>query len=312
MSPTLKSASNRSWSTAFVATGVFSVSVAAVIQRQIVGHGLQAVEAPPTFEVASVRPNNSGERNITFTYQGGRFNATNVTLRMLIRHSYGIQDSQIVGGPSWVNSDRFNIIAKGDVGQSPAFPVQLAEGPSRLQLMMQALLAERFKLVVRKESKESNVYALIPARSDGRLGPALRRSDVDCAALAAAARAAASSALPVQPEQARATRCRLSRGLGAIAIDGRPLVQLASSLSNIVGRRVVDRTGLSGNFDVDLTWTPDQMPPSFPRSDEPTTASSDGPSIFTAIREQLGLKLLAQTRPDDVLAIERAERPALN
>ncbi len=213
---------------------------------------------------------------------------------------------------AWVNSDRFNIIAKGDVGQSPAFPVQLAEGPSRLQLMMQAFLAERFKLVVRKESKESNVYALIPASSDGRLGPALRRSDVDCAALAAAARAAASSALPVQPEQARATRCRLSRGLGAIAIDGRPLVQLASSLSNIVGRRVVDRTGLSGNFDVDLTWTPDQMPPSFPRSDEHATASSDGPSIFTAIREQLGLKLVAQTRPDDVLVIERAERPALN
>jgi uncharacterized protein (TIGR03435 family) len=83
------------------------------------------------------------------------------------------------------------------------------------------------------------------------------------------------------------------------------------ALSNVVGRRVVDRTGLSGNFDVDLTWTPDQMPPSFPRSDEPTTASSDGPSIFTAIREQLGLKLVAQKGLGDLLVIERAERPAL-
>jgi uncharacterized protein (TIGR03435 family) len=312
MSATVKSVSRRAWSAALVATGVVTVSIAALIQRQIEGHGLQALESAPAFEVASVRPNNSGDNRISFTYQGGRFNATNVTLRMLIRHSYGVQDSQIAGGPSWVNSDRFNIIAKGDVGQSPAFPVQLAEGPSRLQLMMQALLADRFKLVVRKERKEFNAYSLVLARSDGRLGPALRRSDVDCAALASAARRAASSALPVQPEQARATRCRISRGLGTIAIDGRPLVQLASSLSNIVGRPVVDWTGLSGNFDVDLTWTPGQMPPSFPRSDEPPAASSDGPSIFTAIREQLGLKLVAQKGPGDVLVIERAERPAVD
>jgi uncharacterized protein (TIGR03435 family) len=79
-----------------------------------------------------------------------------------------------------------------------------------------------------------------------------------------------------------------------------------------MGRTVVDRTGLSGNFDVDLTWTPDQMSPSFPRPDEPATASSDGPSIFTAISEQLGLKLVAQKGPGDVLVIERAERPAIN
>jgi uncharacterized protein (TIGR03435 family) len=312
MSATMRSASPRDWSTALVATGVVTVSMAALIQRQIDGHGLQAVEGAPAFEVASVRPNNSGDKGIYFTYQGGRFNATNVTLQILIRHSYGLHDSQIVGGPSWVNSDRFNIIAKGDVGQSPAFPVQLADGPSRLQLMMQALLAERFKLVVRKESKESDVYSLMLARGDGRLGPALRRSDVDCAALAAAARRATSTALPVRPEQAQATRCRISRGLGALAIDGRPLFQLASSLSNIVGRPVVDRTGLSGNFDVDLTWTPDQMSPSLPRSDEPPTTNSDGPSIFTAIREQLGLKLVAQKGSGDVLVIERAERPAVD
>jgi uncharacterized protein (TIGR03435 family) len=208
MSPTVKSASRRTWSTAFVATGVVTVSIAALTERHVDGHGLQAVESPPAFEVASVRPNNSGDRGTYFTYQGGRFNATNATLRVLIRHSYGVQDSQITGGPSWVNSDRFNIIAKGDVGQSPAFPVQLADGQSRLQLMMQALLAERFKLVVRKERKESNAYSLVLARSDGRLGPALRRSDVDCAALAAAARSTASTPLPVQPEQAQATRCK--------------------------------------------------------------------------------------------------------
>jgi uncharacterized protein (TIGR03435 family) len=262
-----------------------------------------------TFEVASIRPNNSGGNGVFFTYQGGRFNATNATLRMLIRNSYGVQDSQIVGGPTWMNSDRFNVVAKGEVGQSPAFPVAQVGGPSRLQLMMQALLADRFKVVVHKEHKELHVYALAVARSDGRLGARLRRADVDCAALAAEARRTGSPAQTTLPAQARADPCSLSRSAGSISIGGRPLTQLANSLSNILGRPVVDHTGLTGNFDIDLTWTPEQMAPAFPVTAQPTAAPADGPSIFTAIREQLGLKLVSQTSAAEVLVVDRAERP---
>ncbi len=285
--------------------------MAPAIQPQVTAQaGPPLPSETPTFEVASIRPNNSGENGMRFNYfVGGRFTATNVTLRMLIRSAYGMQDSQLVGGPKWTSVDRFNIVAKGDAGQSPPPMVIQPGGPSRLQLMMQALLADRFKLVVHKESEKTNVYALVVARSDGRLGAGLHHSDVDCAALAAEARRTGSPAQTTLPAQAQANPCSLSRGVGSISIGGRPLSQLANSLSNILGRPVVDQTGLAGNFDVNLTWTPNQMTPAFSVTAEPAAAPADGPSIFTAIRDQLGLKLQSQKSAADVLVIDRAEHP---
>jgi uncharacterized protein (TIGR03435 family) len=273
--------------------------------------GPQAPSEPSTFEVASIKPNNSGDNGMFFNYQGGRFSATNVTLRNLIRNSFGVQDSQIVGGPTWMNSDRFNLLAKGEVGQSPAFPVAHMGGPSRLQLMMQALLSDRFKLVVHKENRELNVYALVVERSDGRLGAGLRHSDVDCAWLAVEARRTSSSA-PATSGQEQANPCSLSRGVGSISMVGRPLSQLTNSLSSILGRPVVDHTGLTGNFDINLTWTPEQVAPAFSVTPEPTAAPADGPPIFTAIREQLGLKLVSQKSAAEVLVVDRAEPPVEN
>jgi uncharacterized protein (TIGR03435 family) len=170
----------------------------------------------PTFEVASIRPNNSGENEMRFNYMAGRFTATNVTLRMLVRAAYNVQDSQVVGGPKWVTFDRFNILAKGDVGRSSAPMVIQPDGPSRLQLMMQALLVDRFKLVVHKEARESNVYALSIVRSDGRLGPALRGSDVDCAALAAQARQGGATTPAVLPAL---NPCALARGRVCVQVS---------------------------------------------------------------------------------------------
>jgi uncharacterized protein (TIGR03435 family) len=264
-----------------------------------------------TFEVASIKPNASADNGVFFTYQGGRLSAKNVTLRVLIRHSYGVHDSQIMGGPKWMNSDRFDVLAKGEIGQSPAFPLGQVGAPSRLQLMVQALLADRFKLIVHKEDKELTVYALVVARGDGRLGAGLRHSDVDCAALAAEARRTSPPA-QTTPAQAQANPCGLSRGIGSISMVGRPLAQLLNSLSSILGRPVVDRTGLTGTFDINLTWTPEQMAPAFSVTGEPTAAPADGPSIFTAIREQLGLKLVSQKGAADVLVVDRAEHPVEN
>ena len=264
----------------------------------------QSVQTPPSpaFEVASVKPNNSGQAQFSFNYlrAGGRFTATNVTLHMLIRNSYQVQDSQIVGGPKWLNSDRFDIVAKAeDVGTS-AFPVQSPDGPTRLQLMMRGLLVERFRLAVHPETRPvSSALALVVATRDGRLGPALRPSTVDCSALARSAR----------PSPRGQTRCGAAMAIGHFTLGGGTLIQLANTLSNIVGQVVVDRTGLAGNFDIDLTWTPDQTAQRQPDSPDLTRADTNGPSIYAALQEQLGLKLESQKNPVDVLVIDRAERP---
>ena len=148
----------------------------------------QAPAAGPAFEVASVKPNNSGDGRVMFQNQPGRFTATNVTLRMLIRQAYQLQDSQITGGPGWLADDHFDLVAKLDGTPQEAFFAQRGGGPTPLQLALRALLAERFGVVVHNETKEMPIYALIVARSDGKLGPQLKKSDTDCAALAAAGR----------------------------------------------------------------------------------------------------------------------------
>jgi uncharacterized protein (TIGR03435 family) len=183
-------------------------------------------------------------------------------------------------------------------------------GPSRLQLMMQALLTERFKLAVHREMRESNVFALAVARDDGRLGPGLRHPDVDCAALAVRARQ--TPLTPQTPAQTRGNPCALFGGVGSISMGGRPIDQLVNSLSGRVGRLVVNKTGLAGNFDINLTWTPEQPTAAPGGAGDPPSALADGPSIFTAIREQLGLKLVAQKSSAEVLVIDSAEHPVEN
>ncbi len=130
----------------------------------------------PAFEVASIKPNKSGDGRVLIGFQaGGRYTATGITARMLVQQAYRIQPFQLLGAPDWLASDRFDIIAKaeGDVAPGP-------DGP--LPLMLRGLLADRFKLAVHNETRELPIYALVKARSDGRLGPQLNRATVDCAA----------------------------------------------------------------------------------------------------------------------------------
>jgi len=144
----------------------------------------QAPPPAPAFEVASVKPNKAGDKRVSIGMQpGGRFTAAGVTLRMLIGLAYGTPqprpDSQMIGGPDWIGSDRFDIVAKAEGDVVP--------GPNgQLPLMLRALLADRFKLAVHNESRELPIYALVKSRSDGRLGPQLSPATVDCAALGAA------------------------------------------------------------------------------------------------------------------------------
>lgn len=179
---------------------------------------------------------------------------------------------------------------------------------------MRSLLAERFKLSVHRESREVPIYHLILARSDGRLGPELRPSSVDCRALVEARKA--EGLKPEPPKPGERPQCGARVGFGEIAAGGQPLFELITILSATVQRNVVDRTGLSGIFDIYLKWTPDQLPPRPPGlpADQPLRINGaeidpNGPSIFTAVQEQLGLKLDAQRGPVEVLVIDRIERP---
>jgi uncharacterized protein (TIGR03435 family) len=275
------------------------------------------VNPAPTFEVASVKPNNSGDGRVFFQNQPGRFTATNVTLRLLIRNAYQLQDFQISGGPSWIGSDHFDIVAKIDGPVQDSFAGAQRPGPTPVQLMIRALLAERFKLTVHNETKDLPIYALVMARSDGRLGPDLHRSETDCAALMAAARGR--GAPPGPPQPGAPMPCGIRIGMGNMAVGGATSSQLANSLSMFVGRTVLDRTGLTGTFDFNLTWTPDQMPQraAGTAADQPPRINGvdidpNGPSIFTAVQEQLGLKLESQRGPVEMLVIDRAEHPVEN
>ena len=254
----------------------------------------------PAFEAASVKPNKSGDGRVMLGVQpGGRFTATNVPLKMLLRQAYDVQDFQVVGGPDWLGSDRFDVVAKA--------PEEGLNFES-MRPMLRSLLADRFKLKAHSETRQMPIYALVKARSDGALGPALKPSSVECAAFVGGRRGGGPPPAPPQPGQA--VDCGFIIGIGKMSVGGMPIEQLARALSPLVGRIVLDKTGLTGNYSYELTYSPEQLgglPP--PLSGETPTIDPNTPSIFTALQEQLGLKLDSDRGPVEVLVIDSAEQP---
>jgi uncharacterized protein (TIGR03435 family) len=262
-----------------------------------------------TFEVASVKANKSGDTRIGIGFApGGRFRATNVPLRELIAAAYGTPQPlaafQVSGGPKWIESDHFDVVAKmaGDPQPGPNGP------PAAIFPMMRNLLADRFHLVVHHETMDSQVYALVLARPEGKLGPQLHTATTDCAALMAAARARG-GAPPVPPAPGERMPCGTRMFPGNLSGGAMSMAQLANVLARFVNRTVIDRTGLAGNYDLDLQWTPDQLPQGRGDAAGAPPVDPNGPSIFTAVQEQLGLKLDPARAPVDVLVIDRVERP---
>jgi uncharacterized protein (TIGR03435 family) len=160
------------------------------------------------------------------------------------------------------------------------------------------LLADRFSLAAHTETREQSAFALVLAKNDGKRGPQLLKSDFDCAAYAA------SPHEPPEPGRTPPCATRINRDL----LSGRaiPMTQLATSLTPFVNRFVFDKTGLAGRFDVELKWTPDLV------SADAVSEDSRGPSIFTALQEQLGLKLAPEKGPVDLLVVDRAAEPSPN
>ena len=280
--------------------------------------GLLSAQTPgsPAFEVASVKPQKLGPGGtfpgpLAMVFQpGGRFIATNETLQGLIAYAYGIPlaraSQQISGGPKWINVELFNVEAKA----ATDWP-RVTSGPTpEMFAMIRSLLAERFKLIVHTETKDAPIYSLVVVRRDGRIGSQLRPTPPDCAAwLAARGRPGA----PPRPTVSGDRPCGVGRvGRSNIARSGITMSQLADLLSSRVDRVVRDRTGLAGYFDLDLQWTPEQNtagPPDAPRPALPATVDTAGPSLFTALQEQLGLKLESSKNSVNLLVIDHADKP---
>jgi uncharacterized protein (TIGR03435 family) len=279
------------------------------------------------FDAATIKRNPDGEMRVAIRMlPGGSYEATNVTLKSMIQMAFRLQEFQVVGGPSWLDSERYDILAKSPAGASPG----------DLGLRMQSLLIDRLQLKFRRESREAPIYALVATRDDRRLGPQLRTSMSDCTpAGLARARAGAPPTtgpapgaggrqqlpmqMPVMPPLGETRPCTLMRSGGRLSGGGQTMAQLATTLQGSTGRVVVDRTGLTGSYDFDLEFTPD---PSLGlrgpggglpgQPENPRPVDGDALSIFTAVQEQLGLKLESTRGPVDVLVIESAERPSDN
>jgi uncharacterized protein (TIGR03435 family) len=287
--------------------------IAAIAVSTAVLHARQESDRP-RFEVASIKPNVSNDGRISVNRTGSRYTASGISLGLLIRNAYNVQEFQVIGSPSWAESDRFDIVATMPAGFDPGPP--RPGKPSNQSLMIQTLLEERFRLAVHTETRDMPVYALVLANADRKLGPSLRHSPVDCAAMIAAARARG-GAPPPPLTPGELPPCSSSVAPGNIVARGQSMAQFATSLSLLtntgssLGRLIVDRTGLDGAYDIDLRFTPDRIP-NFGPGGSPNglpPIDTDAASIYAAIREQLGLKLDSQRAPVEVLVIDRVEKP---
>ena len=251
------------------------------------------VPTDPAFDVAAIKP---AADTTAFSYShvepGGRYIGQNMSLRLLIKTGYGVHDNQIIGGPSWIDSDRWDINAKAE-GYKDAMAFR-----DMSRLMVRPLLADRFKLVMHHELRRLPVYALIVAKPNGELGPNLRR-DEHCDPLG-------KTIDPVEGAAEPSGRM----ACGADGFNPRHLWARSMTLNYLliglrrtsIDRIVVDQTGLSGKFDWEVQWVPDDL-----GSD--AAQRPDGPSIFQAFRDQLGLKLEPTRDRVDVLVIDHVERP---
>ncbi len=278
------------------------LAVLAILAATVWRLEAQAPPAAMKFEVASVKPNDSPDlRGASLRIQpGGRFVATNMPLNVLIAHAYGLLPSQL-SGPKWIAEAQFDINAKAEREFAPGRPGELAEP----QLMLQTLLSERFALVMHHENRELPVYALKPVRDDGQLGPKLTRSAAECKTVGGEVGSASGF---------EKGACGIQLLPGQLKATGVPLDAIIVPLSQFTRRVVLNRTNLGGGFDIDLRWTP-ELPRRLTESANRSLRLNgveidlDGPSLFTALREQLGLKLEPAREPVDVLVVDQVKRP---
>ncbi|MEP6962580.1 MAG: TIGR03435 family protein [Acidobacteriota bacterium] len=237
--------------------------------------------ASSKFEVTSVKPNKSGVRRYDINPKGNRFVATNVSLWVLVEWAYQMEEFRISGGPAWLKSDRFDIEANAEKNVSM----------EQFRVLLQPLLADRFHVQLHRETKEFPIYNLAVAKG----GPKLKAAQC------------VGTPSPANP-------CGGFSGTSRGTLVGRAasIAAFATTLSGILGRSVRDNTALKGMYDFDLSWTPDETARQGTGDPDAPPADINGPSFFTAVQEQLGLKLESAKGPVEVLMIDHAEQPAEN
>jgi uncharacterized protein (TIGR03435 family) len=249
----------------------------------------QTTAPPVTLDVASVKRRDPADwTNIDLrTRPGGTVVATNFPLTGLISVAYGVQRSQVVGGPDWVrDSEKYDVVARSVEGLS---------GGDAMRTILRAVLEDRFKLKTHRATRELPVFTLLPVRP-GTPGPRLKPSPVTCVAG------------PITPDAAQADtrpRCELEMPSGRIIGAGIDMRLLASSLATLLNRPVVDRTGFSGGFDVDVEYLPQG-------GAQGRAVAGDGPQLVTALQEQLGLRVEGDRAEVEVIVVDSIERPTDN
>lgn len=294
-------------------SGLF-VSILVNVSR-VAAQSSQTTDAPlPSFEVAVVKPNHSGDSGTHVNISDpSRFVATNVTAKFLITFAYGMRDFQVSGGPAWIASDRFDIVAK--VEDSRAQEIQKLLPVQRLdemRLLIRSLVADRFKLSVSHQTKELPIYALVVAKGGSKLKEVPPPDPSSNAASPPRPSAPGAAPAPPRPGGFGMSIDNSSAVLTARAI---PISNLVMILSQPLNRQLVDRTGLKGTYDITLKWTADAGSGGGELQVAPDSASSTdaaGTSIFTALQEQLGLRLESTKGPVDTIVIDHIEQPSEN
>jgi uncharacterized protein (TIGR03435 family) len=236
--------------------------------------------ASPGIEVATIKPTKPDEQGFMLVFRGGRFQTKNISLSKLLAFSYGVHDKQLIGLPPWAETDKYDIDAKPDTDGQP--------DKKQLQAIVQKLVADRFKLTFHHDQRELSVYVLSVAKAGNKLTKSENQGSLPGFGL---------------------------RGLGALSVHNSTMSDFAGMMQEtVMDRPVIDKTELSGRYDFDLNWTPDdsqfggmggKLPP-------PTDNTNPPPNLYTAIQEQVGLKLDATKGPTDVMVIDHAEKPSEN
>jgi uncharacterized protein (TIGR03435 family) len=240
-----------------------------------------AADANPEFDVATIKPATPDRPGKAFLVRGRQFSTINTTLADLITFAYGIHAKQITGAPSWVETEKFDVAAQPNGEGQP--------NEKQWKAMVQKLLADRFKLAFHRDKKELSVYAIVV----GKNGPKLTKSE-------------STSNLPGL----------FFRGLGNLPCTNATMADLASVLQGaVLDRPVVDQTGITGRYDFTLLWTPDEFQFGGAAAKNPPPPPTNGaapPDLFTAMQEQLGLKLESTKAQAEVFVIDKVSKPTEN
>jgi uncharacterized protein (TIGR03435 family) len=245
--------------------------------------------------VASIKPSKTdgfGMRTMIGGGANGRFSSSNLTVRQLILQAYGLQDFQVTGGQGWIATERFDIEATPPAGATMS--------QAQMQQMLQSLLEDRFQLKVRRETKPMAAYSLVVAKGGVKM-----KVSTDQTPLGTGPQTGVSGT--------GTPRGMIRMAPGNLSAQAVAMSGLGRMLSGQLGRTVLDNTGLTGLFDVELNWTPDRIPPQGPTPGlELPPVDPGGPTLFTAVQEQLGLRLETTTQLGEMLTIVSIEKPSEN